>query len=60
MVRVGPEQYAWALERPHVRPLLMGGKAPIGYVCVDPAGYASERELKEWIGRGIGFVSTLS
>ena len=34
MVRVGRDAYAAALGEPHVTPLEMGGRRPVGYVCV--------------------------
>ncbi len=60
MVRVGPEAYQQALTEPHTRPLAFAGRAPVGYVCVDPDGYASDAVFATWIQRGIDFVSTLS
>jgi TfoX N-terminal domain len=60
MVRVGPASYDSALARPYVRPLLIGGKAPLGYVCVDADGLGTEGELSGWIRAGLTFVSTLN
>jgi hypothetical protein len=59
MVRVGPASCDSALARPHVRPLLIGGKAPPGYVCVDPVGWGTDGELCGCIRAGIAFVSSL-
>lgn len=59
MVRVGPERYAQALEEPHVRPMAFGGRQLVGYVCVDPPGYATDEALASWIRRGIDFVVTI-
>lgn len=59
MVRVGPEAYEQALTEPHTRPLAFAGRAPVGYVCIDPEGYASDAAFGTWIQRGIDFVSTL-
>jgi hypothetical protein len=59
MVRVGPERHEWALSQPHVRPMAFAGRHLGGYVCVDPAGYASDTALQTWIRRGIDYVSTL-
>ena len=59
MVRVGPERYPWALSQPHVQPLAFGGKAPVGYVRLDPSTYAGDRQLHRWLGYAVDFVLTL-
>ena len=59
MVRVGPAGYDSALREPHVRPLRMGAKAPMGYVLVDPRGLETDTALDAWLRRGTEFVSTL-
>lgn len=59
MARVGPAQYEAALKLPHVRPMDFTGKPMKGYVYVEPGGYKSGEELKEWIDRCVDFVSTL-
>ena len=60
MVRVGPERYAQALEGPHVRPMAFGRRHLIGYVCVDPPGYATDDALAAWLRHGLDFVATLN
>jgi TfoX/Sxy family transcriptional regulator of competence genes len=59
MVRVGPDAEARVLAEPGVRPLLLGGKHPVGYVLVDPPGFRSDTDLARWIERGLEFVATL-
>jgi hypothetical protein len=59
LVRVGPSDYQTALAAAQVRPLELGGKHPIGYVLVDPAGSRSDAELAAWIDRGLRFVTSL-
>ena len=59
MVGVWPASCGSALARRHVRPLLIGGKAPLGYVCVDAAGCSTDVELQGWIRSGVAFVATL-
>jgi TfoX/Sxy family transcriptional regulator of competence genes len=53
LVRVDPEEVPAALRLPHVaefgRP---GVKAMKGFVAVEPAGYADEAALAEWVERG--------
>jgi len=60
MVRVGPEQYENSVLLPHARPMDFTGRAMKGFVFVESAGLHSDEDLKEWVDRGIKFVSTLS
>jgi hypothetical protein len=60
MVRVGPEGREWALAQPHVRPMVLGGRALGGFVCVESEGYASEAALAGWVQRGLDYVASLS
>lgn len=57
MVRVGPDGYAAALAKPHVRPLEFGGRRPGGFVLVDPAGFA--RSFAKWVQTGIDVAAAL-
>jgi hypothetical protein len=59
VVRVGQEGREWALARPHVRPMEFAGRPLVGFVCVDPGGYGTDRALATWVQRGIDFVSAL-
>lgn len=59
MVRVGPDAYAEALERPHVREMDFTGKPMRGMVYVDPRGIAAEDDLEAWVRRGVSFASSL-
>jgi hypothetical protein len=59
MVRVGPANEGRALAEAGVRPLLLGGKHPAGYVLVDPPGFRSDADLARWVGHGLDFVTTL-
>lgn len=58
-VRVGPENQAEAVTEPHVGPLLIGEREAGAFVVVAPDGYAGDDELREWVDRGLRFVSTL-
>jgi TfoX/Sxy family transcriptional regulator of competence genes len=60
LVRVGQADYERVLAEPHVRPLELGGKHPIGYVLVKPAGCRSDADLRRWVGRGLAVVTTLA
>jgi len=59
MVRVGPQQYEAALSQQHARPMDFTGRPLHGYVYVAPEGYQGTSVLKQWVQRGIDFVSTL-
>ncbi len=59
MVRVGPDQYADALARPHAREMDFTGKSLTGFVYVDPAGFESDEALASWVSMSVGFVSSL-
>lgn len=56
MVRVGAEGRHAALGEPHVRPLELGGRRPLGFVVVEPAGFATQELLQAWIERGLATV----
>jgi TfoX/Sxy family transcriptional regulator of competence genes len=59
MVRVGPDQYDAALKRPYARKMDFTGKPMKGFLYVDPAGFESDDQLRDWVGLCEGFVKTL-
>jgi hypothetical protein len=59
MARVGPDAYAAALSRPHVRVMDFTGKPMNGYVFVDPPGFESDADLEEWVETCRRYVDTL-
>jgi TfoX/Sxy family transcriptional regulator of competence genes len=59
MVRVGPERYEAALQKPHVRPMDFTGRPMKGYVYVAPAGRRTDAALRAWINLSASFVGTL-
>lgn len=59
MARVGPERYAEALSRPHVRIMGFTGKPMKGYVFVDPPGFESDLDLSRWTELCHEFVQSL-
>lgn len=59
MVRVGPEDHENLLLLPHARPMDFTGRSMKGFVFVGFAGTQEEECLKEWVGRGVGFVEAL-
>ena len=58
MVRVGPEDHADALERPHARKMDFTGRPMKGFVFVSSLGIESDTDLSDWVERGIRFAST--
>jgi TfoX/Sxy family transcriptional regulator of competence genes len=59
IVRVGPGSYEKALARPHTRPFDMTGKPMSGWIEVEPAGYAADEDLRDWVQQGVTFALTL-
>ena len=57
--RVGPEKYDEALSRPHTRVFDMTGRPMTGWIVVEPAGVASQTDLRRWIDQGVKFTVTL-
>ena len=49
MVRAGRDRMDWALARPHVRPMTLGGRPLTAYVLVDPPGFATDTDLAAWL-----------
>ncbi len=59
MARVGKDQHADSLRRPHVRPMDFTGRPMQGYAYVDAAGLANDDQLGFWLDRCMRFVATL-
>lgn len=59
MARVGPSQYAAALDRPHAREMDFTGKPMRGIVYVDAEGLDDDADLQQWVGLCEVFVRTL-
>jgi hypothetical protein len=59
LVRVGKEAHAAALARPHARAMEMRGREMQGYIVVDPAGTASDKDLNGWLTLALDFVGKL-
>lgn len=59
ILRVGEEQAAQALEKPHVTPMDITGKPMRGWVKVVPIGCNTKRQLESWINKASIFVNTL-
>jgi TfoX/Sxy family transcriptional regulator of competence genes len=59
MLRVGPEGYERALSQPHARPMDFTGKPLRGMIYVAAAGLRTDKALRVWVDRALGFVTTL-
>lgn len=55
MVRLAPEVYDEALERPGCRAMDFTGKPMKGFVFVDPEGTKGVKQLSYWISLGLDF-----
>ena len=59
IVRVGPEAYEETMQYPHTLPFDMTGRAMKGWVMVEPGGFESDADLKQWVQSGLEFTLTL-
>jgi hypothetical protein len=59
LVRIHPDQAAQLLAAPHVKPFDIYGRESRGWVMVEPAGVASDDDLKTWIDRGSTYARSL-
>jgi hypothetical protein len=59
IVRVGPAGYDQALAQPHTRVFDMTGRPMSGWILVEPAGVASQADLRRWIDLGVQFALSL-
>lgn len=59
VLRLGEEEAAKALRRPHTRPMDFTGRPLKSMVYVAPAGYRSAPALKRWVDAAVAFVRTL-
>ncbi len=60
MVRVGAQQYAAVLARPHAAEMDFTGRPMKGFVSVAPPGFESDGDLAAWLRLGEQFVATLA
>lgn len=59
IARVGPDQYAGALEKPFVAEFDVTGRAMRGWVLIEPEGLDTDEQLREWVQLALRFVRTL-
>lgn len=60
MVRVGPDQYEDALERPYASEMDFTGRPMKGFVYVAPEGIESDEDMTSWVRMSLNFVHSLS
>jgi TfoX/Sxy family transcriptional regulator of competence genes len=59
IARLGPDQAAAALQKPHVGVFDITGRPMKGWVLIEPEGVESDAKLKAWVRQAIEFVVTL-
>ena len=59
VVRVGLNQYDWALKQKHTRPMDFTGRPLKGFVYVLPRGFKTPSSLTKWLDLATDFVRSL-
>ncbi|MBG6161144.1 TfoX/Sxy family transcriptional regulator of competence genes [Labrenzia sp. EL_195] len=59
MARVGKDQEAEALSKPHATPCRPAGRPMPGFIRVEPEGIESDKDLKSWVDLARNYVCTL-
>ncbi len=59
VVRVDPTEGDKLLKKSYVRPMNFTGRPMKGFLYVGPGGCKSEKDLTDWIGRALKFISSL-
>jgi TfoX/Sxy family transcriptional regulator of competence genes len=59
LCRLGSDLFAAALEKPHVKPMVHGGRIMKGFLYVDPAGVAEDEDLLYWVDLCRDYVQSL-
>lgn len=59
IVRVGPEYHDKALSKPHIKAFDITGRPMKGWIMVLPEAHQNEKQLSEWIHKGVDFASSL-
>jgi hypothetical protein len=59
MLRVDPDDTEALLAEPHARPFEMRGRQMKGWLRVEIEGLQTERQLEQWIARGVSYARTL-
>jgi hypothetical protein len=59
MLRVGPDRYDDALDRPHTREMDFTGRSLKGMIYVGPEGLRDDGAVRAWVSEAAAFVRTL-
>ena len=59
LLRVDPAATEALVADPHADRAVMRGRAMDGWLRVDEAGVATERQLKTWVARGVAYARSL-
>src|SRR3954451_22860028 len=59
LVRVDPDETEALIAAPGAERMEMGGRSMDGWVRVAPEAIQGERELADWVARGVGYAGTL-
>lgn len=59
IVRVGPDAYEDALNKPGARVFDITGRPMKGWVFVDPDGLEDDEAFAAWVARGVAFAKSL-
>jgi hypothetical protein len=57
LVRVNPDESDTLIDGEHVTPMVMRGREMLGWLHV--VGEAAERELEQWVARGVAYARSL-
>ncbi|WP_305986203.1 TfoX/Sxy family protein [Roseibium sp. MMSF_3544] len=59
MARVGKEQEAAALAKPHASPCRPAGRPMPGFIRIEPEGIESDEDLRDWVEMARTYVCAL-
>ncbi len=57
--RVGPENFAAALEKPNVKAMVHGGRTMMGFLFVEAQAVAEDEDLAYWVDLCRDYVASL-
>jgi hypothetical protein len=59
IVRLNPDGYEEALAKPFIAPFDLTGKPMRGWITVAPNGVEDDKDLGDWVQRGVSFAQSL-
>jgi hypothetical protein len=57
LCRIGPHNYAVALEMPYCRPMIHNGRTMTGFVFVSEEGIKKKKDFEYWVNLALAFNS---